>query len=106
MGFIIVYKDHLNPIIHVFHAMCKWKQEMKNITNPLPMGGYFRHLLYIYSISASLAQYFKTRTINGSFYTVNLISEKIGCIYLFNSSYVSQGLQIKITLVMLVEYVM
>ena len=47
-----------------------------------------------------------TRTINGSFNTVNLISEKTGCIYLFNSSYLSQELHIKITIVMSVEDVM
>ena len=46
------------------------------------------------------------RTINGSFYTVNLISEKTGCIYSFNSSYLSQGLHIAINLVMSVEDVM
>ena len=39
-----------------------------------------------------------TRTINGSFNKVNLILEKTGCIYLLNSSYLSQGLQIKLTL--------
>ena len=63
-------------------------------------------LLYIYSISASLVQDFGTRIINKTFYTVNSISEKIGFIYLFNSSYLSQGLQIKISLVMFEEYVM
>ena len=47
-----------------------------------------------------------TRTNNGSFYTVNLISENTGCIYLFISSYLSQRLQIKITLIMSVEDIM
>ena len=47
-----------------------------------------------------------TRTINETFYTVNFISEKTRCIYLFNYSYLSKGLQIKIILFMLVEDVM
>ena len=37
MGFIIIYNDLLNTKVHVFHAMCIWKPEMKNI----PMGGIF-----------------------------------------------------------------
>ena len=41
MGFIIIYNDPLNSKVHVFHAMCIWKPEMKNIPNPLPMGGIF-----------------------------------------------------------------
>ena len=79
---------------------------MKNIPNPLAMGGIVEDdnfWTHIYLKFASLAQDFRTRTINGTFHTVNL---KTGFIYLFNSSYLSQGLQIKITLVMLVEYVM
>ena len=92
--------------------MCIWKLEMENIPYPLPMGGIFEdnnfwtpYYIFIQYLLV-WTQDFRTRTINGTFYTVNLLSEKTGCIYLFNSSYLSQGLQIKITLVMLVEYVM
>ena len=43
IGFIIIYDDPFNSKVHVFHAMCIWKQEMKNILNPLPMGGIFKN---------------------------------------------------------------
>ena len=76
------------------------------------MGGIFKdnnflttYYIFIYYLLVC-PQDIRTKTINGSYYTVNLKSEKTGCIYLFNSSYLSQGLHNKITLVMSVEDVM
>ena len=104
--------DLLTLKVHIFRAMCIWKPYMKNIPYPLPMGGIFKdnnfwttYYIFIYYLLVC-TQDIGTRTINGSFYTVNLISEKTGCIYLFNSSYLSQGLPIKISLVISVGDVM
>ena len=46
MGFIKLYSDPCNPKIHVFHAMCIWKPEMKNIPNPVLMGGIFEDNIF------------------------------------------------------------
>ena len=34
----MIYNDPLNPKVHVFHAMCIWKPEMKKHPQPPPHG--------------------------------------------------------------------
>ena len=94
MGVIIIYNDPLNPKVHDFDAMCIWKAEMKNLPTPSPWAGFLKTILFRQRIIFLFNICYFGFKIFGQEKLVGFYTEKTGCIYLLNSRYLSQGLQI------------